>query len=96
MVAQYAVKEQVRGLLNRAIVSWGQPGFGRAAAAVSAYVASVVLAFGHEMIQFRGGMGITDELAIGHAHKRLMLLSRWPLSPQVAMERYAAQLGEIE
>ncbi|MDE2620058.1 MAG: acyl-CoA dehydrogenase family protein [Sphingomonadales bacterium] len=96
MVAQYAVKEQVRGLLNRAIVSWGQPDFGRAAAALNAYVASVVLAFGHEMIQFHGGMGITDELAIGHAHKRLMLLSRWPLSPQVAMERYAAQLGEIE
>lgn len=93
MVAQYAVREQARGLLNRAIVSWATPDFDLAVAAVTAYIASAALTFGHEMIQFHGGMGVTEELAIGHAHKRLMMLTRWPLSPEVAMERYAAMLA---
>lgn len=93
MVAQYAVREQARGLLNRAIVSWATGEFERAVAAVTAYVASTALTFGHEMIQFHGGMGVTEELAIGHAHKRLMMLTRWPLSPEVAMEQYASLLA---
>lgn len=93
MVAQYAVREQARGLLNRAIVSWATPDFDLAVAAVTAYIASTALTFGHEMIQFHGGMGVTEELAIGHAHKRLMMLTRWPLSPEVAMEHYAALLA---
>ena len=29
-----------------------------------------------EAVQMHGGMGVTDELAIGHAMKRLMVLSR--------------------
>ncbi|MEY4670972.1 MAG: hypothetical protein RLZZ415_851 [Pseudomonadota bacterium] len=93
MVAQYAVREQARGLLDRAIVYWATPEFDRAVAAVSAYIASTALSFGHEMIQFHGGMGVTEELSIGHAHKRLMMLTRWPLSPEVAMDRYAALLA---
>ena len=93
MVAQYAVREQARGLLNRAIVSWATGEFERAVAAVTAYIASTALTFGHEMIQFHGGMGVTEELAIGHAHKRLMMLTRWPLSPEVAMEQYASLLA---
>lgn len=92
MVAQYAVREQARGLLNRAIVCWATSEFDLAVAAVTAYIGSTALTFGHEMIQFHGGMGVTEELAIGHAHKRLMMLTRWPLSPQVAMEQYAGML----
>ncbi|MFD2783700.1 hypothetical protein ACFS32_24695 [Novosphingobium pokkalii] len=41
------------------------------------------------MIQFHGGMGVTDELAIGHGHKRLVLLSRWPEDPLAKLDRYA-------
>ncbi len=89
MVAQYAVREQARGLLNRAIVKWATSEFDLAVAAVAAYIASTALTFGHEMIQFHGGMGVTEELAIGHAHKRLMMLTRWPLSPEVSMAQYA-------
>jgi alkylation response protein AidB-like acyl-CoA dehydrogenase len=93
MVAQYAVREQARGLLNRAIVSWETPEFDLAVAAVAAYIASTALTFGHEMIQFHGGMGVTEELVIGQAHKRLMMLTRWPLSPEIAMEQYASLLA---
>lgn len=93
MVAQYAVREQARGLLNRAIVNWATPEFDLAVAAGVAYLASSALTFGHEMIQFHGGMGVTEELAIGQAHKRLMMLTRWPLSPEVAMEQYASLLA---
>ena len=93
MVAQYAVKEQARGLLNRAIVTWRTPSFSRHVAGAVAFIASAALTFGHEMIQFHGGMGVTEELAIGHAHKRLMMLMRWPFSPQVAMERYSAHVA---
>lgn len=94
MVAQYAVKEKVRGLLNRAVVGWGGADFARTAAGLGAYVAKVALGFGHDMIQFHGGMGVTDELAIGHAHKRLVMLSRWPHAPEVAMDLYANRRGE--
>lgn len=94
MVAQYAVKEQARGLLNRAIVTWATPSFRRYVAGAAAFIASAGLTFGHEMIQFHGGMGVTEELAIGHAHKRLMMLMRWPFSPQVAMEHYSELVAE--
>lgn len=89
MVAQYAVKEQVRWLLNRAISSWGQPEFERAAFGVNSYLTLEGLQFGHDMIQFHGGMGVTEELGIGQAHKRLLVLTHWPFAPDVALERYA-------
>lgn len=79
--------------VNRAIVNWATPEFDLAVAAGVAYLASSALTFGHEMIQFHGGMGVTEELAIGQAHKRLMMLTRWPLSPEVAMEQYASLLA---
>lgn len=88
MVAQYAVKEQLRGLVNLAISSWGKPEFERAVFGVNSYLAHEGLQFGHDMIQFHGGMGVTDELGIGQAHKRLLVLTRWPFAPDVALKRY--------
>lgn len=89
MVAQYAVIEQSRALLNLALVSWGGPDFGKAVHGARAFIAKASLELGHEMIQFHGGMGITDELAIGAGHKRLLVLSRWPESAQATLDRYA-------
>lgn len=90
MVAQYAALEQCRGLLNLAIVSAGGERFAAAVDSARAFVASAALALGHEMIQFHGGMGVTDELAIGAGHKRLLVLSRWPESPGATLDRLAA------
>lgn len=92
MVAQYAAIEQSRALLNLALVSWGGPDFGKAVQGARAFIAKASIELGHEMIQFHGGMGITDELAIGAGHKRLLVLSRWPESPQAALDRFAGVL----
>lgn len=90
MVAQYAVVEQARALLNLAIVTAETPDHARAVRGVRAYLAQNALPFAHDMVQFHGGMGITDELAISHGHKRLMILSRWPEDPDSALDAYAA------
>lgn len=89
MVAQYARLEQCRALLHLALVSQGADGFAAAVSGARAFVSEAALALGHEMIQFHGGMGVTDELSIGHGHKRLLVLSRWPDGPDLALDRFA-------
>lgn len=89
MAAQYAAIEQARALLNLAMVRQGSDGFASAVAGVRAFIAPASVELGHEMIQFHGGMGVTDELFIGHGHKRLLVLSRWPDDPEVALDRFA-------
>ena len=73
LVDAYARLEQMRSLLWRTAMA-------DASAAdclgCKAFIADGALAIGHEAIQLHGGMGVTDELAIGHAHKRILLLSR--------------------
>ena len=89
MAHQYGVLEQSRALLNLAIVSEAAPEFAEAVQGLRAFVAPAGLELGHEMIQFHGGMGVTDELLIGHGHKRLLVLSRWPERPDAALDRFA-------
>lgn len=89
MVAQYAAIEQSRGLLNQALVTHGSDRFEGAVRGLRAFVAPASIELGHEMIQFHGGMGVTDELSIGHGHKRLLVLSRWPDDPDTALDRFA-------
>jgi alkylation response protein AidB-like acyl-CoA dehydrogenase len=48
----------------------------RAAAGAKAFIGENVDAIAREAVQMHGGMGITDELAIGHALKRVLVLSR--------------------
>ncbi|WP_226016365.1 acyl-CoA dehydrogenase family protein [Novosphingobium sp. FKTRR1] len=89
MAAQYGALEQGRALLNLAIVNQGSAAFAKAVQGLRAFVAPASVELGHEMIQFHGGMGVTDELLIGHGHKRLLVLSRWPEAPEVALDRFA-------
>jgi alkylation response protein AidB-like acyl-CoA dehydrogenase len=78
LVDCYAKEEQARSMLYRAAL--GEPGdaakWRRAAAGAKAYVAENVDAIAREAVQLHGGMGITDELAIGHAMKRVLVLAR--------------------
>lgn len=90
MVAQYAAIEQSRALLNLALVSWGGDRFADAVNGARAWISEASITLAHEMVQFHGGMGVTDELAIGAGHKRLLVLSRWPEGPEAALDRYAA------
>lgn len=89
MVAQYAAIEQSRALLNLALVAQGDAEFSQAVRGARAWISEASVTLGHEMIQFHGGMGVTDELAIGGGHKRLLVLSRWPEGPLAALDRYA-------
>lgn len=89
MAAQYTAIEQARALLNLAMVTQGTAQFTQAVRGVRAFIAPASLELGHEMIQFHGGMGVTDELIIGHGHKRLLVLSRWPEDPDAALDRFA-------
>jgi alkylation response protein AidB-like acyl-CoA dehydrogenase len=90
MVMQYAVLEQSRALLNLATMATESAARGRAIQGARAYIAENSVPFGHEMIQMHGGMGVTDELIIGHGHKRLLMLSRWPEDANAALDRYTA------
>jgi alkylation response protein AidB-like acyl-CoA dehydrogenase len=89
MVAQYAMLEQARALLSLATMATEPAARSRAIHGARAYIAENSVTFGHEMIQMHGGMGVTDELIIGHGHKRLLLLSRWPEDAGAALDRYA-------
>lgn len=90
MVAQYARLEQCRALLNLATATTEAHARSRAVHGARAFIADASVTFGHEMIQMHGAMGVTDELIIGHGHKRLLLLSRWPEDAGAALDRYAA------
>jgi alkylation response protein AidB-like acyl-CoA dehydrogenase len=90
MVTQYAVLEQSRALLNLAAMATQLAARSRAIQGARAYIAENCVPFGHEMIQMHGGMGVTDELIIGHGHKRLLMLSRWPEDANAALDRYSA------
>lgn len=88
MVAQYATIEQARALLYLAVMREGES-FLSAIAGARAFISNASVNLGHEMIQMHGGMGVSDELNIGHGHKRLVLLSRLPESAGVALDSYA-------
>ncbi len=91
MVAQYAAIEQARALVNLAVMTdpADQAVRSKAVQGARAFIGEASVALGHEMIQFHGGMGVTDELAIGHGHKRLLMLSRWPDDPLAALDAFA-------
>ena len=45
-------------------------------AGAKAYITENADHIAREAVQMHGGMGVTDELAIGHAMKRVLLLSK--------------------
>lgn len=85
MVEAYARVDQARSALIAAVTS-GAP---QDIAGMKAVVAEAALAIGREAVQLHGGMGTTDELEIGHAHKRVLLLSQWLGDPASGLDAYA-------
>jgi alkylation response protein AidB-like acyl-CoA dehydrogenase len=71
----YASLELARSHLFRCVVAHG----GERAAAVAAaksYISTAAIKLGEECIQFHGGMGVSDDVIVGHAHKRILVLSQ--------------------
>lgn len=90
LVDLYVLLEESRSLVYRAALMCGSGDEWRSETlGAKAYVSDAAMRVGHECIQFHGGMGVTDELLIGHGHKRLVLLSRSFGDGDAALEEYA-------
>lgn len=85
MVEAYALVDQAKSALIAAVTSDDA----KEIAGMKAIVAEAALAIGREAVQLHGGMGTTDELEIGHAHKRVLLLSQWLGDPASGLDAYA-------
>ncbi len=76
LVDCYTMLEQMRSSLWRAALADRSTGWHANMAGAKAFICERAIHIGHEAIQLHGGMGVTDELVIGHAHKRILLLSK--------------------
>ncbi len=75
MADAYVLVEQARSQVIRAGLA-PLADFERAAAGAKAFVGEAALSVAHTAVQLHGGMGITDDLAIGHGLKRLRVLAQ--------------------
>lgn len=89
MVDGFASLEQMRSTLARALLAERGGRWAARVEGAKAFIAEGALQIGHEAIQLHGGMGVTDELTIGHAHKRVVLLSRLLGDPASGLAHYA-------
>ncbi len=85
----YVSLEQARSMVYRAALA-DDADAPRAIDAAFAYVGDAARAIAAEAVQLHGGMGVTDELLIGHGLKRIQLLSRLWGEPVFAARRCAA------
>jgi len=92
MADKYVALEQSRSLLFRAAMTSGPEGE-QARLAAKSYIAAAAVALGEEAIQLHGGMGVTDELLVGHAHKRILLLASLFGDSDTEALRYMATIG---
>jgi alkylation response protein AidB-like acyl-CoA dehydrogenase len=79
LVECYAALEQARSMVLRSAMldpTTDDANWPRITAGAKAFVGEAATRIGLEAVQMHGGMGQTDELAIGHALKRVMLLDK--------------------
>jgi alkylation response protein AidB-like acyl-CoA dehydrogenase len=85
----YVGVEQSRSqLLRAALAAEASPDFARAVAGMKSYIASAAVQVGEECIHLHGAMGTTDELAIGHGHKRILVLATLFGDTDFELERF--------
>lgn len=86
----YISLEQARSLLLRAALSdAGQ--FVRNSAMASAFIAEAAQGLAEDAVQLHGGMGVTDELAVGRALRRVLVLTRSDGGAATGWDRLALQ-----
>ena len=90
MADMYLKLEETKSLLyNAAILLEESDSAGPAAcAALKVKVAEAGRLISHEAVQLHGGMGMTDELIVGHLLKRLLLLAKLYGDEDYYLERY--------
>lgn len=84
----YVALEQARSMVYRAAASLAEDR-ARMVAGAKRYVSDACLSVAHAAVQYHGGMGVTDELAIGHGLKRIQMLSRLWGCPETAAIAFA-------
>lgn len=91
LVDCYAQLEQARSMLYRAAMQERNDGaaWHRAAAGAKAFIGDQAGHIAREAVQLHGGMGITDELSIGHGLKRVMLLNAFLGDSDTTLTDYA-------
>jgi alkylation response protein AidB-like acyl-CoA dehydrogenase len=90
MADQYAALEQSRSWMLRAALMPQDPA---AVAGAKAYIGAAAVKLAEECVQFHGGMGVSDELALGHGHKRILLLATLLGDSDSELKRYVAASG---
>jgi alkylation response protein AidB-like acyl-CoA dehydrogenase len=72
----YVMLEQSRSQLYRAVACVGNaPAAERSIAGMKSYISRAAIAIGEECVHLHGGIGMTDDLPLGHGYKRLVLLA---------------------
>ena len=84
MVDAYAKVEGIQSAVYRAVLHPVAP-----MAAIKAHVAEEAIWVAHQAVQLHGGMGMSDDLGIGHGLKRIVLLSKLFGDPAGAILDYA-------
>jgi alkylation response protein AidB-like acyl-CoA dehydrogenase len=90
MADLYVLLEQSRSQMLRASLLPAE-GSGPSAcvAAAKSFLSAAAVKLGEECIQFHGGMGTSDELSIGHGHKRILVLATLFGDAESELARYA-------
>lgn len=57
-------------------------------AGAKSFIAERAIRLGEECIQFHGGMGVSDDVTIGHGHKRLLVAAIWLGDATTELRRY--------
>lgn len=83
--------ELARSMLYQGLHALGQDATARAqgVAAAKAFIARAGLFVGRQAIQLHGGIGMTEELAVGHYYKRIMANAGLFGDSDLHVERYA-------
>ena len=90
MAEMYLKQEEMRSLLLNAAIQLDDESEGAAAAcaALKVKLAEAGRLISHEAVQLHGGIGMTDELIVGHLLKRLLLLSKLYGDEDYYLQRY--------
>lgn len=84
----YVALEQSRSHLLRAALAPADSQRAATIAGASAFINESAVKLGEVCIQLHGGMGVTNELAIGHGHKRILLLANLFGDADTELARY--------
>ena len=85
MADHYAALEQSRSHMLRTAL---MPRDASVVAGAKAFIGAAAVRLGDDCVHLHGGMGITDELVIGHGHKRILLLASLLGDSESELSRY--------